>query len=92
VDDVEVDFKPMGKTALERSEQRHQVDGLSRSIIPFIHRFLKADLDSPQADKAKIQMLAGLRFFVAAMSSRGPFVAGDTLTVVDIAGTLRSAH
>lgn len=52
--------------------------------LPFFYRFLKAEQNSQQADKAKVQMLAGL-LFCAVMSSKGPFSAGDTLMAVDIA-------
>jgi glutathione S-transferase len=85
LNDVGTDFKPMGKTEMERSEQRYQIDNLSKILIPYFYRFLKAEQDSQQAQHAKTQMLAGLRSFVAAMSSNGPFFGGDTLSGVDIA-------
>jgi len=72
-------------SATGSAEIHFWADQLGRAIIPYFYRFLKADLESQQSNKAKSSMTSGIESFTKAMSDNGPFFLSDQPAFVDFA-------
>uniref|UniRef100_A0A7S4C6T0 Glutathione transferase n=1 Tax=Chrysotila carterae TaxID=13221 RepID=A0A7S4C6T0_CHRCT len=71
-------------TPEERAHSRYWINFANERIIPYYYRMLMARDDKGRTD-ARQAALAGMEEFSAAMSEDGPFFAGQSFSLVDIA-------
>ena len=68
-----------------QADAKFWIDYQGGNIIPHFYRFLKAELTSEAADRAKHQLEHGMEIFTNAMVQNGPYFSGSEVNAVDIA-------
>jgi glutathione S-transferase len=85
LDERTPNFRPLfANDPDDKAEQRFWVDHINEHIVPYLYRYLGAAQAGEAREDARKALLDGLEVLANALSTNGPYFAGQDLSAIDL--------